>query len=67
MRSLERYELGDPAEVVDAHRRRADARRQQSHWRAAIQRQQNPEPKVDRYSEMYERLVLNRGKSACRS
>lgn len=67
MRSLERYELGDPADVVDAHRRKAEARRLQADWREAIRRQQNPEPKVDRYTEMYERLVLNRGKSACRS
>lgn len=67
MRSLERYELGDPAEVVDAHRRRDAARKDGAGWREAIRRQQNPEPKQDRYSEMYDRLVLNRGKSICRN
>lgn len=65
MRSLERYELGDPAEVVDAHRRREAQKKQQSGWREAVRRQQNPEPRRDRYSDMYERLVLSRRKPAC--
>lgn len=61
MRDVERYELGDPAEVLDKHRERDQARKASQNWRQAIRDQQNPPPKVDRYSEMYQRLIIQRG------
>ncbi len=57
MRNLERYELGDPADVIDAHRRRDQARKNSEGWREAIRRQQFPEPIYDRYSELADRLL----------
>jgi hypothetical protein len=61
MRNLQRYELEDPAKVFEHNRNRDRARIESQDWRQAIRDQQNPQPKQDRYSAMYERLILKRG------
>ncbi len=62
MRNVERYELRDPAEVLDEQRKRERGRQAAQGWRQKVRDQQNPPPKVDRYSEMYDRLIVQRGK-----
>jgi len=61
MRNVERYQLGDPADVLDQNRKRDAARTEQQSWRQVMRDQQNPPPKVDRYFEMYERLIIQLG------
>ena len=61
MRNVTRDQLGDPADVLDQNRKRDAALIDQQPWRQAIRDQQNPQPKQDRYSAMYERLILKRG------
>lgn len=61
MCNVTRDQLGDPADVLDQNRKRDAALIDQQPWRQAIRDQQNPQPKVDRYSEMYDRLIKQRG------
>lgn len=49
----QRYQLGDPAAVLDRERL---GRLRREAVLTAIRRQQNPEPKNDRYSQMWRDL-----------